>query len=73
MRCPLCRLVTIGDDDYDNLDGQALSSSPPASTRKRARHRPERSAGRLRLLDANVTIFETIAPQLGNAAIRRRR
>jgi L-lactate dehydrogenase len=24
MRCPLCRLVTIGDDDYDDLDGAGL-------------------------------------------------
>ena len=33
---PLSPLVTIGDGDYDDLDGRTLSSSPPASTTKHA-------------------------------------
>jgi L-lactate dehydrogenase len=65
---PLSPLVTIRDG-YDDLDGAGLVilAADVNENAGGATHRSD-PAGRLRLLDANVTVFETIAPQLGKAA-----
>jgi hypothetical protein len=65
---PLFPLVTIRDG-YDDLDGAGLVilAADVNENAGGATHRSD-PAGRLRLLDANVTVFETIAPQLGKAA-----
>ena len=66
---PLSPLVTIRDGDYDDLEGAGLVIIA-AGVNEKAGGATDRSdpAGRLRLLDANVTVFESIAPQLVKAA-----
>jgi hypothetical protein len=66
---PLSPLVTIKDGDYDDLDGAGLVIVA-AGVNEKAGGATDRSdpAGRLRLLDANVRVFETIAPQLVKVA-----
>src|SRR5580692_2433432 len=57
------------DGDYDDLEGTGLVIVA-AGINEKAGGATDRSdpAGRLRLLDANVRVFETIAPQLVKAA-----
>ena len=66
---PLSPLVTIRDGDYDDLDGAGIVIIA-AGINEKAGGATDRSdpTGRLRLLDANVTVFESIAPQLVKAA-----
>jgi len=66
---PLSPLVAIRDGDYDDLDGAGLVVIA-AGVNEKAGGATDRSdpAGRLRLLDANVSVFETIAPRLVKAA-----
>ena len=66
---PLSPLVTIRDGDYDDLEGAGLVIIA-AGVNEKAGGATDRSdpAGRLRLLDANVAVFESIAPQLVKAA-----
>lgn len=66
---PLSPLVTIRDGDYDDLAGAGLVILA-AGVNEKAGGATDRSdpAGRLRLLDANVAVFEAIAPRLVKAA-----
>jgi L-lactate dehydrogenase len=66
---PLSPLVTIRDGDYDDLEGAGLVIIA-AGVNEKAGGATDRSdpAGRLRLLDANVTVFESIVPKLVKAA-----
>jgi L-lactate dehydrogenase len=66
---PLSPLVTIRDGNYDDLEGAGLVIIA-AGVNEKAGGATDRSdpAGRLRLLDANVAVFESIAPQLVKAA-----
>src|SRR3984893_14363426 len=66
---PLAPLVTIKDGDYDDLKGAGLVIIA-AGINEKAGGATDRSdpAGRLRLLDANVRVFETIAPRLVKVA-----
>ena len=66
---PLSPLVTIKDGDYDDLEGAGLVIIA-AGVNEKAGGATDRSdpAGRLRLLDANVRVFETIAPWLVKVA-----
>ena len=66
---PLSPLVTIRDGDYDDLEGAGLVIIA-AGVNEKAGGATDRSdpAGRLRLLDANVAVFEAIAPPLVKAA-----
>ena len=66
---PISPLVTIRDGDYDDLEGAGLVIIA-AGVNEKAGGATDRSdpAGRLRLLDANVAVFESIAPQLVKAA-----
>ena len=66
---PLSPLVTIKDGDYDDLEGAGLVVIA-AGINEKAGGATDRSdpAGRLRLLDANVRVFETIAPRLVKVA-----
>jgi len=66
---PLSPLVTIKDGDYDDLEGAGLVIIA-AGINEKAGGATDRSdpAGRLRLLDANVRVFETIAPRLVKVA-----
>ena len=66
---PLSPLVAIRDGDYDDLEGAGIVIIA-AGINEKAGGATDRSdpAGRLRLLDANVTVFESIAPQLVKAA-----
>jgi len=69
---PLSPLVTIRDGDYDDLEGAGLVIIA-AGVNEKAGGATDRSdpAGRLRLLDANVAVFESIAPQLVKARLTR--
>jgi L-lactate dehydrogenase len=66
---PLSPLVKIKDGDYDDLEGAGLVIIA-AGINEKAGGATDRSdpAGRLRLLDANVRVFETIAPRLVKVA-----
>src|ERR1700737_1962004 len=66
---PLSPLVTIKGGDYDDLEGAGLVIIA-AGVNEKAGGATDRSdpAGRLRLRDANVTVFESIAPQLVKVA-----
>ena len=66
---PLSPLVTIKDGNYDDLDGAGLVIVA-AGVNEKAGGATDRSdpAGRLRLLDANVRVFETIALPLVKVA-----
>jgi len=66
---PLSPLVTIRDGDYDDLEGAGIVIIA-AGINEKAGGATDRSdpTGRLRLLDANVTVFESIVPPLVKAA-----
>jgi len=66
---PLSPLVTIRDGDYDDLDGAGIVIIA-AGINEKAGGATDRSdpTGRLRLLDANVTVFASIVPKLVKAA-----
>src|SRR5271157_2298450 len=61
--------MTLRDGDYSDLAGSSVVMIT-AGVNEKAGGATDRSdpAGRLRLLDANVTVFESIAPQLVKAA-----
>ena len=62
---PLSPLVTIRDGDYDDLEGAGVVIIA-AGVNEKTGGATDRSdpKGRLRLLDANVTVFESIVPPL---------
>ncbi len=66
---PLSPLVTIRDGDYDDLEGAGIVIIA-AGINEKAGGATDRSdpTGRLRLLDANVTVFASIVPKLVKAA-----
>ncbi len=66
---PLSPLVTIRDGDYDDLEGAGIVIIA-AGINEKAGGATDRSdpSGRLRLLDANVTVFASIVPKLVKAA-----
>ena len=66
---PLSPLVTIRDGDYDDMEGAGIVIIA-AGINEKAGGATDRSdpAGRLRLLDANVTVFASIVPKLVKAA-----
>ena len=74
LRARVRELVLIDKDgDYDDLEGSGLVIVA-AGVNEKAGGATDRSdpAGRLRLRDANVTVFESIAPQLVKAMRSRR-
>ena len=66
---PLSPLVTVGDGDYDDLAGAGLVIIA-AGVNEMAGGATDRNdpAGRLRLLEPNVKVFEDIVPRLVKAA-----
>jgi L-lactate dehydrogenase len=66
---PLSPIVTIADGDYDDLAGAGLAIIT-AGINEKAGGATDRNdpAGRLRLLDTNVRVFEDIVPRLVEVA-----
>jgi L-lactate dehydrogenase len=66
---PLSPLVSISDGDYDDLTGAGLVIIT-AGINEKAGGATDRNdpAGRLRLLDTNVKVFEDIVPRLVKVA-----
>jgi L-lactate dehydrogenase len=66
---PLSPLVAIRDGDYDDLEGAGIVIIA-AGINEKAGGATDRSdpTGRLRLLEANVTVFASIVPKLVKAA-----
>jgi L-lactate dehydrogenase len=66
---PLSPLVTVADGDYDDLAGAGLAIIA-AGVNEKAGGATDRNdpAGRLRLLEPNVKVFEDIVPRLVKAA-----
>jgi L-lactate dehydrogenase len=66
---PLSPIVTIADGDYDDLEGAGLAIIT-AGINEKAGGATDRNdpAGRLRLLDTNVRVFEDIVPRLVKVA-----
>ena len=64
---PLSPLVAIRDGDYDDLEGAGIVIIA-AGINEKAGGATDRSdpTGRLRLLEANVTVFASIVPKLVN-------
>ena len=62
---PLSPLVTVADGDYDDLAGAGLVIIA-AGVNEKAGGATDRNdpAGRLRLLEPNVKVFEDIVPRL---------
>jgi L-lactate dehydrogenase len=66
---PLSPLVTVADGDYDDLEGAGLAIIA-AGVNEKAGGATNRNdpAGRLRLLEPNVKVFEDIVPRVVEAA-----
>jgi len=68
MACRFLRWSRSGTAIMTTSKARALSSSPPGQREGGGATDRSDPAGRLRLLDANVAVFESIAPQLVKAA-----
>ena len=66
---PLSPLVDIRDGDFNDLAGAALVMGT-AGVNEKAGGQPQQSAGRLKLLDINRGIFESLVPRVVEATKR---